>query len=52
MHSTQLPPGQRIAIVLKIYHEMSYQEISQTMNRSASAVDSLLIRAKKIFEKN
>jgi RNA polymerase sigma-70 factor, ECF subfamily len=42
-----LPTSQRIAIVLKIYDEMSYQEISQIMDRSISAVDSLLIRAKK-----
>jgi len=43
----ELPTSQRLAIVLKIYDEMSYQEISQIMDRSISAVDSLLIRAKK-----
>jgi RNA polymerase sigma-70 factor, ECF subfamily len=46
-----LPTSQRIAIVLKIYDEMSYQEISQIMDRSISAVDSLLIRAKKNLRK-
>ena len=46
-----LPTSQRIAIVLKIYDGLSYQEISQLMNRSASAVDSLLIRAKKNLRK-
>lgn len=42
-----LPNSQRIAIVLKIYNGLSYHEISQIMDRSVSAVDSLLIRAKK-----
>jgi RNA polymerase sigma-70 factor (ECF subfamily) len=47
----ELPTNQRLAIVLKIYDEMSYQEISQIMDRSISAVDSLLIRAKKNLRK-
>jgi len=47
----ELPTTQRIAIVLKIYDEMSYQEIAQIMDRSVSAVDSLLIRAKKNLHK-
>jgi len=47
----ELPTSQRLAIVLKIYDEISYQEISQIMGRSISAVDSLLIRAKKNLRK-
>ena len=47
----ELPTSQRLAIVLKIYDEMSYQEISQIMDCSISAVDSLLIRAKKNLRK-
>jgi len=47
----ELPTNQRLTIVLKIYDEMSYQEISQIMDRSISAVDSLLIRAKKNLRK-
>ena len=43
----ELPAKQRVAIVLRIYDEMSYQEIAQIMDRSVSSVDSLLIRAKK-----
>ena len=43
----ELPTSQRVAIVLRIYDEMSYQEIAQIMDRSVSSVDSLLIRAKK-----
>jgi RNA polymerase sigma-70 factor (ECF subfamily) len=46
-----LPTSQRLAIVLKIYDGLSYHEISQIMNRSVSAVDSLLIRAKKNLRK-
>jgi RNA polymerase sigma-70 factor, ECF subfamily len=46
-----LPTSQRLAIVLKIYDGLSYHEISQLMNRSISAVDSLLIRAKKNLRK-
>ena len=47
----ELPTSQRIAVVLKIYDEMSYQEIAQIMDRSVSVVDSLLIRAKKNLHK-
>ena len=43
----ELPTSQRVAIILRIYDEMSYQEIAQIMDRSVSSVDSLLIRAKK-----
>jgi RNA polymerase sigma-70 factor (ECF subfamily) len=46
-----LPTSQRLAIVLKIYDGFSYHEISRLMNRSVSAVDSLLIRAKKNLRK-
>jgi RNA polymerase sigma factor (sigma-70 family) len=47
----ELPARQRLAIVLKIYDGLSYHEISQIMGRSVSAVDSLLIRAKKNLRK-
>ena len=41
-----LPPGQRAALVLLVYQDMSYQEIADTMGKSVRAVDSLLFRAK------
>ena len=47
----ELPTSQRLTIVLKIYDEMSYQEIAQIMDRTVTAVDSLLIRAKKNLRK-
>lgn len=43
----RLPPRQRMAVVLKHYEDMSYAEIGLAMGCSASAVDSLLIRARK-----
>ena len=46
-----LHTSQRLAIVLKIYEGLSYHEISQIMDRPVSAVDSLLIRAKKNLRK-
>ena len=47
----ELPTSQRLAVVLKVYDEMSYQEIAQIMGRTVTAVDSLLIRAKKNLRK-
>ena len=47
----ELPTSQRIAILLKIYDGLSYHEIAQIMERSVSAVDSLLIRGKKNLRK-
>jgi len=52
-----LPENQRMALVLKRYDDLSYQEIAQVLGCSVSAVESLLVRAKrnlqeklKIFE--
>lgn len=46
-----LPSAQKLAIILKINQGLSYNEISQIMDRSVSAVDALLIRAKKNLQK-
>ncbi len=53
-----LPYNQRMALILKRYDNLSYQEIAQILGCSVSAVESLLVRAKrtlqeklKIFEK-
>jgi len=46
-----LPSAQKLAIILKINQELSYREISKIMGRSVSAVDALLIRAKKNLQK-
>ena len=45
-----LPPNQRMALVLKRYDELSYQEIARIMGCSVSAVESLLVRAKRTLQ--
>jgi RNA polymerase sigma-70 factor (ECF subfamily) len=54
----RLPENQRMALILKRYDDLSYDEIAQILGCSVSAVESLLVRAKrnlqeklKIFEK-
>jgi RNA polymerase sigma-70 factor, ECF subfamily len=42
-----LPTNQRLAVVLKKFDGLSYDEISQILGCSVSAVESLLVRAKK-----
>ena len=42
-----LPDNQRMALVLKRYDGLSYQEIAQIIGCSVSAVESLLVRAKR-----
>jgi len=46
-----LPDNQRMALVLKRYDDLSYQEISQVVGCSVSAVESLLVRAKRTLQK-
>jgi RNA polymerase sigma-70 factor (ECF subfamily) len=42
-----LPPRQRMALVLKHFEGMSYEEAAEVMECSPTAVDSLLIRARR-----
>jgi RNA polymerase sigma-70 factor (ECF subfamily) len=42
-----LPENQRMALILKRYDNLSYYEIAKIMECSVSAVESLLVRAKK-----
>jgi RNA polymerase sigma-70 factor (ECF subfamily) len=46
-----LPEKQRIALILKRYDGLSYEEISRILYCSVSAVDSLLVRAKRTLQK-
>lgn len=46
-----LPENQRIAFTLHKYEELSYQEISEAMQTSLSAVESLIHRAKLNLQK-
>jgi len=48
----QLPANQRMALLLKRFEGLSYEEIAQIMGRSAQAVDSLMVRAKRNLQKN
>jgi RNA polymerase sigma-70 factor (ECF subfamily) len=45
-----LPDNQRMALILKRYEDFSYQEISQVLGCSVSAVESLLVRAKRTLQ--
>ena len=45
-----LPENQRMALILKRYDDLSYQEIAQVLGCSVSAVESLLVRAKRTLQ--
>ena len=42
----QLPEAQRMAVVLRRYEELSYDEIGEILGQSVPAVKSLLFRAR------
>ena len=42
----KLPPAQRLALILRRYEGMSYEQIAGAMDNTVSGVKSLLIRAK------
>jgi RNA polymerase sigma-70 factor, ECF subfamily len=46
-----LPENQRMAIILKRYDELSYEEIAHVLGCSVPAVESLLVRAKGTLQK-
>jgi len=45
-----LPENQRMALILKRYDDLSYQEIAKVIGCSVSAVESLLVRAKRSLQ--
>jgi len=45
-----MPENQRMALILKRYDDLSYQEIAQIIGCSVSAVESLLVRAKRTLQ--
>jgi RNA polymerase sigma-70 factor (ECF subfamily) len=45
-----LPENQRMALILKRYDDLSYKEIAQILGCSVSAVESLLVRAKRTLQ--
>ena len=44
-----LPPDYRAATVLRYWHDMSYDEIAETLNTSVSAIKSRLFRARQMM---
>ncbi|MDX1521344.1 MAG: sigma-70 family RNA polymerase sigma factor [Anaerolineae bacterium] len=44
-----LAPDYRAAIILRYWHEMSYDEIAETLDTSVSAIKSRLFRAKQMM---
>jgi len=46
-----LPAKQRLAVMLRRYEELSYQEIAVVIGCSVAAVDALLVRAKANLQK-
>lgn len=44
-----LPPDYRIAVILKYWYAMSYQEIAQTLETTVGAIKSKLFRARKML---
>ena len=45
-----LPKNQRMAVILKRYDDLSYEEIARVMGCSVPAVESLLVRAKRTLK--
>lgn len=43
----ELPPEYRQAVVLRYWHELSYEEIAQMMDTTVSAIKSRLFRARR-----
>src|SRR4030043_321454 len=46
-----LPENQRMAVILKRYDDLSYEEIARVIGCSVPAVESLLVRAKRTLQK-
>jgi RNA polymerase sigma-70 factor (ECF subfamily) len=46
-----LPPDYRVAVILRYWYEMSYDEIAETLDTTVSAIKSRLFRAKQMMVK-
>ncbi len=46
-----LPPNQRMAVILRRFEDLSYEEIAEVLHVSVSSVESLLFRAKQTLRK-
>jgi RNA polymerase sigma-70 factor (ECF subfamily) len=45
----KLPPDYRAAVVLRYWHELSYEEIAEALDTTLSAIKSRLFRARKLM---
>ena len=48
---TRLPPKQRAALILRMYHDMSHQEIADTLGSSVGAVKANVFHALQNLKK-
>ena len=48
----RLPETQRMAVILRRYEQLSYEEIAETLDQSVSGVKSLLFRARTELREN
>ena len=48
----RLPESQRLAVILRRYEDMTYEEIAETLDSSVSAIKSLLFRARNELRKH
>jgi RNA polymerase sigma-70 factor (ECF subfamily) len=47
----QLPPDYKAAVILRYWHELSYEEIADTLNSTLPAIKSRLFRARQMMVK-
>lgn len=45
----QLPPDYKAAVILRYWHELSYEEIAETLNSTLPAIKSRLFRARQMM---
>ncbi len=45
----QLPPDYRAAVILRYWHELSYEEIAEALNSTLPAIKSRLFRARQML---
>ena len=45
----QLPPHYRATVILRYWHDLSYQEIAEALETTESAVKSTLYRARQML---
>ena len=49
---SELPPKQRAALLLRVFHDFSYEEISKQIGRSPASVKSLIHRGRQNLKKS